>query len=604
MVTHQDLKSVKYIDSIVNFAESILNLDFEKTGKNRYSTYCPFHHDNKDSFRIYVNGKDEVRFRCFGACSGDWDIYDIIMIRNKCRFRDAQKTFAEYMGVKDFVFHDKNRYSAEEDDEPDEPVTIDQPESIDPTVQTALGEASDYYNRLLIDNPTEFKNTFDYLRKRGLNSAQIERFNIGYAPALADERYAGRALLGRFLKRFLTDHTRFNSFCRAGLFRLLNDDSAKGSMFYKRYIDFTSTDMFTGNYADYFAGRIVFPIHDINGKVHGFIGRRPDNRGIHWIKQFSKDTDINTRGWLYGIDKASRHIKHYQTIILVEGIFDYFAFYRLLQDNDKPIVVSTLGTNLGQENQIVLKQLGVKNFIVAFDWDEAGQKAIKQIAGEIGGDVHYLGGMKSGEDPADKLKDVSNSISGFSLNQLVSYAKEIQKRTDKPVHVSHLSTGSPDKREVLFKPDMTLEEYAVPSLLGSKNHQQKYFYDADEFLPLLTYDHGNKAGLDDKIQSLTKMLSTRSTESESKRCFTVYTDFIDKEMFKELGPALILWLRILIEQQFRKRRIKETDSTIAGWLKTSRATIIKYKNILKELEYLNVDNTAKVQKLSARFFIN
>jgi DNA primase len=34
---------------------------------------------------VYVNKKDEVRFHCFGACKGDWDIYDLIMLRMKCR---------------------------------------------------------------------------------------------------------------------------------------------------------------------------------------------------------------------------------------------------------------------------------------------------------------------------------------------------------------------------------------------------------------------------------------------------------------------------------------------------------------------------------------
>jgi DNA primase len=32
---------------------------------------------------VYVNKNDEVRFHCFGACKGDWDIYDLIMLRNE-----------------------------------------------------------------------------------------------------------------------------------------------------------------------------------------------------------------------------------------------------------------------------------------------------------------------------------------------------------------------------------------------------------------------------------------------------------------------------------------------------------------------------------------
>ncbi|MEE8432258.1 MAG: toprim domain-containing protein, partial [Candidatus Desulfatibia sp.] len=133
----------------------------------------------------------------------------------------------------------------------------------------------------------------------------------------------------------------------------------------------------------------------MDGQVHGIIGRRPDNRknAIQWLKQKTEDTFITTKGWLYGIDKAHRYIRHYKTIILVEGIFDYFAFYKLLQDMDKPIIASTLGSNLTDEARGILKGLGVENFIVAYDWDSAGRKAIKQIATDVAGRVYYLGGM-------------------------------------------------------------------------------------------------------------------------------------------------------------------------------------------------------------------
>ena len=42
MTTYEDLKSVKYIDSIINFAEGLLGINFKGTGNNRYSAHCPF----------------------------------------------------------------------------------------------------------------------------------------------------------------------------------------------------------------------------------------------------------------------------------------------------------------------------------------------------------------------------------------------------------------------------------------------------------------------------------------------------------------------------------------------------------------------------------
>ena len=67
MTTYQDLKSVKYIEPTRAFVEDLLGISFERTGDNRYSAYCPFHEDTKDSFRLYVDGKDQVKFHCFGA---------------------------------------------------------------------------------------------------------------------------------------------------------------------------------------------------------------------------------------------------------------------------------------------------------------------------------------------------------------------------------------------------------------------------------------------------------------------------------------------------------------------------------------------------------
>ena len=123
---------------------------------------------------------------------------------------------------------------------------------------------------------------------------------------------------------------------------------------------------------------------------------------------------------------------------------------------DRPIIVSTLGSNLTDEAQGILKGLGIENIIVAYDWDATGKKAIAQIAKDIGGTVYYLGGMTEGQDPADKLKDVVNAISGFSLQHLMASAKRIQKTTDKPIFISHLTTG---KRKVRVR-------WYIPTNLG------------------------------------------------------------------------------------------------------------------------------------------
>jgi DNA primase len=66
-----------------------------------------------------------LSFHCFGGCKGDWDIYDLIMLRKKCRFSKAQRVWAEHLGVTDFRFDAGGSPCIPEPDktpEPDDPV--------------------------------------------------------------------------------------------------------------------------------------------------------------------------------------------------------------------------------------------------------------------------------------------------------------------------------------------------------------------------------------------------------------------------------------------------------------------------------------------------
>jgi DNA primase len=148
------------------------------------------------------------------------------------------------------------------------------------------------------------------------------------------------------------------------------------------------------------------------------VGRRPGDRGVRWLKQQTREVPLSDRAWLYGIEKAARYIRQYRTIILVEGIFDYFAFYNLLQDQDKPVVVSTLGSYVTPEAAAILNGLDIEHFIVAYNWDELGRNGIERMAAKSNGWVYYLGGPAKDQTPYDMLKPVVDAISGFSLRTI------------------------------------------------------------------------------------------------------------------------------------------------------------------------------------------
>ncbi|MFC1534830.1 toprim domain-containing protein, partial [Thermodesulfobacteriota bacterium] len=307
--------------------------------------------------------------------------------------------------------------------EPDVTVGFAEPKKLDEKMVATLDDTANFYHDLLMSNEDRFKRIWDYLARRGIEKDTIQKFNIGYGPPYSDDQHQGRALIAGFLPRFEKDYRAFKAFSDGGLVRFLNDETVKGYGYYCRQIDFTRKDLFSRNYGDYFAGRIVFPIYDADACPTGFVGRCPDDRGVRWLKQQTREIALTTMCWLYGIEKAGHYIRQYRTIILVEGIFDYFAFYNLLQGQDKPVVVSTLGSYLTPEAANILKGLDVEHFIVAYDWDEAARNGIERIAAKLGGWVYYLGGLTEGQDPYDMLKPVVNAISGFSLKHLKTDAQ-------------------------------------------------------------------------------------------------------------------------------------------------------------------------------------
>ncbi len=431
MKTNQKIKSATTIDAIICYAETLLGICFTKVKKNRYNAPCPFHADAKNSFMVYVNKDDEVRFHCFGACKGDWDITDLIMLRQKYRYGKAQQVWAEHLAIEDFKRDDGGSPCIPEPDEtpaPDAPVGFVESIKFDQKRVAALEAAATFYNDLLMLNENRFKPIWEYLARRGVGKETIGKFNIGYAPPYSDEQHHGRALIDGFLPRFEKNHETFIAFTDAGLARLLNDSSVKGYGYYCRQIDFRRKYPFSRNYGDSLAGRMVFPIYDADACPMGLVGRCPEDRGVRWLKHQTREVPLSARGWLYGIEKAARYIRQYRTIILVEGIFDYFAFYNLLQDQDKTVVVSTLGSYVTPEAATILNGLDIEHFIVAYDWDELGRNGIERIAAKSNGWVYYLGGLSKNQDPYDMLKPVVNAIRGFSLKPLKADARSAGKR--------------------------------------------------------------------------------------------------------------------------------------------------------------------------------
>lgn len=124
-------------------------------------------------------------------------------------------------------------------------------------------------------------------------------------------------------------------------------------------------------YYDFFRGRVIFPIHNLTGRVVGFGGRtlRSDKKIAKYFN--SPESDIyNKSKVLYGLYQSKSGILRQDNCLLVEGYTDVISLHQNGVDN----VVSSSGTAL-TEGQINLIQRYTQNITILYDGDAAGIKA-------------------------------------------------------------------------------------------------------------------------------------------------------------------------------------------------------------------------------------
>jgi DNA primase len=164
MIIYKDIKSVAYIDEIIGYVQDLLSVRFKRYGRNNFAAFCPFHDDTKDSFRVYLKDKEEVRFHCFGACNAEWDVYNLIMLRKGCGFKQAQIELAKVLGVDEFeMFHGKSDSISEKEEEPDEPLNLSEPEELTPELGEVLDRGGQFYHSLLMSDGKQFVALRKYL---------------------------------------------------------------------------------------------------------------------------------------------------------------------------------------------------------------------------------------------------------------------------------------------------------------------------------------------------------------------------------------------------------------------------------------------------------
>ncbi len=186
-----------------------------------------------------------------------------------------------------------------------------------------------------------------YLERRGLGPDIVARFHLGAAPDAWDE-------LSHYLAR---NGARAEDVEQLGL----AVPRSGGQGHYDRFRD-----------------RLMFPIHDLGGRVVGFSGRALGDAVDTPKYMNSPESVVYRKGeQLFGLYEARQAIRQKGGVVLVEGNVDVLT----LAQAGLAHVVAPLGTALTREQALTLKRFEDEGPVVlAYDGDAAGQAAAVKAA--------------------------------------------------------------------------------------------------------------------------------------------------------------------------------------------------------------------------------
>lgn len=328
-------------------------ISLKKSGSNLKGV-CPFHQEKTPSLMV---SPAKGIFKCFG-CGKGGNAINFVMEHERITYPEALRWVAKKYNIE---IHEK----AETEEEIEK-------RNIRESLYIANEYAVKYYSENLIQS-TEGKSAgLSYFRQRGFRDDIIKLFQLGYAQIQNDT----------FYKTAITNSYKPEILEKAGLVKNYN-----------------------GKYLDMFHSRVIFPIHNVSGRVVGFTGRvlgnAADANGPKYLN--TAETEIFTKGRvLYGLHLAKKAITQKNNVILVEGNTDVISMFQAGIEN----VIAGSGTALTLD-QITLIKRFTKNILLIYDNDNAGLNAAMKNADlllEEGFSV-FIVILPQGDDPDSFVKN-------------------------------------------------------------------------------------------------------------------------------------------------------------------------------------------------------
>lgn len=316
---------------------------------------CPFHDEKTPSF---VVSPAKNIYKCFG-CGAAGDPLKFVMEHEQMNYPEALRYLATKYRIE--IVEDESPFNEE----------VKEQQTFKDALFIAMKFAAKYYHENLLDSEEGKAIGLSYFKQRGFSTKTIEDFQLGYS-------HDG---FETFTKHAQSSGYQIDILERAGLIKIKEGRSPY----------------------DFFRARVMFPIHNLSGKVVAFGGRilTKDVKQAKYIN--SPETDIYTKGNLvYGIYQAKNEIRKQDACFLVEGYTDVLSLYQAGIQN----VVASSGTALTKEQVKLIKRF-TQNIILIYDGDKAGINAALRgvdIMLEEEMDVRVVI-LPDGEDPDSFVKN-------------------------------------------------------------------------------------------------------------------------------------------------------------------------------------------------------
>ncbi|GEL78306.1 DNA primase [Tenuibacillus multivorans] len=321
-ISQETIDQITDNNNIVDVISEYIKLT--KRGRN-YFGLCPFHGEDTPSFSV---SPEKQIFHCFG-CGKGGNVASFMMEIEQISFTEALKKLADKSGdqlPQEWLSQNQDRqYSSDQHD-----------------VLQAYEWSTKLFHHVL-KHTKDGKDALNYLKNRGFSEEAIEHFQLGFSPR--KDQFLAKFLQGKgFKPEKLQEYGLINS--------------RDGNTFFDR-----------------FQGRVIFPIHNHQGKVVGYGGRSMvDDEQPKYLN--SPESTLFQKGKiLYNFHQARKHFQKSNTVVLFEGYADVIKAHQAGVYH----AVATMGTSLSDTHVKILKQY-VDEVIICFDGDKAGKNASYRTA--------------------------------------------------------------------------------------------------------------------------------------------------------------------------------------------------------------------------------